>query len=107
VTIQIENALAVPDFEAAGLDAKTYQTFGSAFLPAYLLYNISEATFGELGSSSVDFSKSRDSWPGAAWSSGYIRLSFSERVDMRFLSDERRLAESLNITRGARDTRSA
>jgi exopolysaccharide production protein ExoQ len=37
--------LADPDFEAAGLNARTYQTFGSAFLSAYLLYNVTEATF--------------------------------------------------------------
>ena len=40
--------LTAPDFAAAGPDDRTYQTFGMAYVPAYLLYNITEATFMDL-----------------------------------------------------------
>ena len=37
--------LTAPVFAAAGPDDRTYQTFGMAYVPAYLIYNITEATF--------------------------------------------------------------
>jgi O-antigen ligase len=37
--------LTAPDFAAAGPDERTYQTFGMAYVPAYLIYNVTEATF--------------------------------------------------------------
>jgi exopolysaccharide production protein ExoQ len=40
--------LTAPDFAAAGPDERTYQTFGMAYVPAYLLYNYTEATFMNL-----------------------------------------------------------
>jgi O-antigen ligase len=40
--------LAAADFAAAGPDDRIYQTFGMAFVPAYILYNITEATFMNL-----------------------------------------------------------
>jgi O-antigen ligase len=40
--------LTVPVFAAAGPDDRTYQTFGMAYMVAYLLYNMTEATFNGL-----------------------------------------------------------
>ena len=37
--------LTAPDSAAAGPDDRTYQTFGMAYVSAYLLYNLTEATF--------------------------------------------------------------
>ena len=79
--------LTAPVFAAAGPDDRTYQTFGMAYVAAYLLYNTTEATFIGLNFLFIIF----------------LLVAFDfPRTEIEFAEEEDSDAEVLERTKAAR-----